>query len=220
MTKRVLVHLAVGEPQPFGALVDGLPAVAFDCAPSGELRAISTYWAELTGQSSADAMGSGWTKHFDGDGLSTALTQLANAARLGEAVRFVVRCRDRSGEWCWLRVVARPRLEDGGVAGIAGLAILIPAAEVVDEGTRVRVDEAERLAARADAFLAASPDLLFQVNQAGVYVGYRAADPGQLYVTPERFLGKTLEETLPPPIARLSVRVSRRSRRMSARTGA
>ncbi|MDP1826333.1 MAG: ATP-binding protein [Archangium sp.] len=191
----------MGDLEPFGALVDGLPAVAFECSPTGEVRAISSYWTDLTGQSTADAMGSGWMKFLDGEGLSTAFTEMANTVRRGEPVRFVVRCRQKNGEWCWLRSVARPRVIDGTVVGISGLSILVPAAEAMDEEAKVRLEEAERLAARADALLDASPDLLFQVTANGVYVGYRAADPTRLYVTPERFLGKPFEEVLPPAVA-------------------
>ena len=193
---------AVGDPEPFGALVDGLPAIAFECTTAGELRAVSSYWTELTGQSAADALGFGWGKHLDGEGLSTALTELADTVRRGEPVRYVVRCRDRREEWCWLRVAARPRLQDGVVVGISGVAMMVPASEVVDGETRVRLEAAEQLSARADALLSASPDLLFHVSAAGVHVGYRAADRSQLYVTPEKFLGKTLEEVLPPTVAR------------------
>jgi signal transduction histidine kinase/ActR/RegA family two-component response regulator len=182
-------------------LVDGLPAVAFEWSPSGEVRAISSYWTELTGQPTAEAMGSGWMKFLDGEGLSTAFIEMARTVKHGEPVRFVVRCRQKNGEWCWLRSVARPRVKDGVVVGISGLSILVPPSEAMDEEAKVRLEEAERLAARAEALLSASPDLLFQVTASGVYVGYRVADPTRLYVSPERFLGRTFEEVLPPEVA-------------------
>jgi signal transduction histidine kinase len=190
----------VGPSDSFGAIVDGLPAVAFDCAPNGEVRAISSFWTELTGQPIAEALGRGWTKHLDGDGLSTVFSALTSPAK-GEPLRFVVRCRRRDGEWCWLRSVARPRVLDGVVVGISGLSLVVPEAEAMEDATRVRLEEAERTAARADAVLAASPDLLFQISATGVYVAFRAGDPSKLYVPPERFLGKTFEEVLPPLVA-------------------
>ncbi len=199
--KTVLGLRAVGGPGPFGALVDGLPAVVFECAATGEVRAISSYWTELTGQPVAEALGSGWMKHLDGEGISRAFTELASGVRAAETVRFVVRCRDRQGGWLWLRALLRARLEAGVVVGVSGFSTVVPAAEVADEEGRVRLEEAQSLAARADALLAASPDLLFQVTPAGVYVGYRAADPSRLYVQPDQFMGKTLEEVLPPSVA-------------------
>lgn len=185
-----------------GGLVNELPAVAFECTPSGEVRAISAYWTELTGQSVTDALGRGWTKHLDEEGLARAFSELRDSVRTGEVVRFVVRYRDREGQWRWLRSVVRPRLEGGATVGVAGVATVVPAAEAMDEETRVRLEEAERLAASADALLSASPDLLFHISSAGVYVGFRAADRSLLYVTPQQFLGRTLEEVLPASVAR------------------
>jgi signal transduction histidine kinase/CheY-like chemotaxis protein len=184
-----------------GGLVGELPAVAFECTPSGEVRAISAYWTELTGQPLAEALGRGWTKHLDNDSLSRAFYEMAESVRKGEVVRFAVRCRDRQGQWLWLRAVARPRLEGGVAVGLVGVATLVPADAVVEEETRLRLEEAERLASRADALLSASPDLLFHVSSAGVHVGFRASDRTLLYVTPEQFLGRTLEEVLPPKVA-------------------
>ena len=175
-----------------------LPTVAFECNPAGEALALSTYWTELTGQPIAEALGLGWMKYLDSDGLSTTFTELGDATRRGEVVRFVVRCRQRNGEWCWLRTVARPRLKNGVVVGVRGLSIV---ADPMGEELPLRLEEAERLAARADALLSASPDLLFQVSAGGVYLGYRTADPSLLYVSPDRFLGKSFEDVLPPPLA-------------------
>ncbi len=191
----------MGDLEPFGALVDSLPAVAFECAPNGEVRAISSFWTELTGQPVAEALGSGWMKHLDGAGISLVISEVATTVRAGDPVRFVVRCRDRHGEWCWLRSVMRARLEAGVVVGVSGFSTVVPPAEATDEEGRVRLEEAQSLAARADALLAASPDLLFQLTPAGVYVGYRAADPARLYVEPERFMGRTIEEVVPPHVA-------------------
>lgn len=191
----------MGELEPFGALVDSLPAVAFECSPSGEVRAISSFWTDLTGQPVAEALGSGWMKHLDGEGISRAFSEAASSVRAGDTVRFVVRCRDRHGEWCWLRAVMRARLEAGVVVGVSGFSTVVHPAEATDEEGRVRLEEAQSLAARADALLAASPDLLFQLTPAGVYVGYRAADPARLYVEPERFMGRTIEEVVPPHVA-------------------
>ncbi|HEY0882590.1 MAG TPA: ATP-binding protein, partial [Archangium sp.] len=41
-------------------------------------------------------------------------------------------------------------------------------------------------------------------NREGVYLSYRASDAGWLYAAPENFLGRRMEETLPPAVARLS----------------
>ncbi len=162
---------------------------------------MSPYWTELTGQSIEDSLGKGWMKHLDRDGLSTAFCEMSKVVQRDEPVRFNFRCRQQSGEWCWLRTVARARLEDGKVVGLVGLSVVVPPSEALEDSARVRIEEAERLAARADALLAASPDLLFQVSSGGVFIGYRASDLSRLMMTPENFLGKTLEEVMAPGVS-------------------
>lgn len=55
---------------------------------------------------------------------------------------------------------------------------------------------------RRAALLRALPDLLFRVSREGVYLDYHAASPELLLVSPERFLGRTVTQVMPPEIAR------------------
>ena len=50
------------------------------------------------------------------------------------------------------------------------------------------------------ALLAAVPDLMFRVRSDGTFLGYTGRTES-LYTTPERFLGKTVNEVLPPQVA-------------------
>lgn len=52
-----------------------------------------------------------------------------------------------------------------------------------------------------EAFLQAMPDLLFIQDKNGVYVDYHASDLSLLFVKPEQFLGKSMNEVLPAPVA-------------------
>ena len=54
-----------------------------------------------------------------------------------------------------------------------------------------------------EATLEALPDLLFEVERDGRIVAYHAQDPALLYTSPERFLGKTVSETLPSDAAQV-----------------
>jgi signal transduction histidine kinase len=187
----------VSDAQPFGPLVDGLPAVAFQCTTSGEARSLSPFWTTLTGQTVSEGLGNGWLHHLDAEGFAQALSKNADALKQGGLVNFNVRCICIKKNVLWLRGAAWSR-EEGLITGVM---MVVPTPEKLDEETRLRLDDAERVAARADAFLAASPDLLFEFSPTGVYIGFRAADSTLLYVTPDRFLGKTLEEVLPEPVA-------------------
>ena len=54
---------------------------------------------------------------------------------------------------------------------------------------------------RNRAILRAMPDLLFIHSAEGRFLDYYARDRGQLLLPPERFLGRTLDEVLPPELA-------------------
>ena len=52
------------------------------------------------------------------------------------------------------------------------------------------------------ALLKALPDLIFVVNPEGVYVDYHCPETVDLYVPPERFMGRVMEDVIPPEMAR------------------
>jgi PAS domain S-box-containing protein len=54
---------------------------------------------------------------------------------------------------------------------------------------------------RNRAILNALPDLVFLQDRDGVYLDYKAKDPGLLFAPPEEFLGKSMHEILPPALA-------------------
>jgi PAS domain S-box-containing protein len=54
---------------------------------------------------------------------------------------------------------------------------------------------------RLEATLNAIPDLMFEVTRDGRILSYYAPDPEALYAPPERFIGKTVAEVLPPAAA-------------------
>jgi PAS domain S-box-containing protein len=60
--------------------------------------------------------------------------------------------------------------------------------------------------ARNTALVRAIPDLIFQNRRDGEYVGVWASDPALLYVRPEVFMHRRVDEVLPRPIADLLMR--------------
>ncbi|MDP1779210.1 MAG: PAS domain-containing protein, partial [Anaerolineales bacterium] len=55
-------------------------------------------------------------------------------------------------------------------------------------------DSAQRL----DAIFHAFNDLLFILDSDGTILDYKAGDPSHLYTTPENFLGRKMQNILPP----------------------
>ncbi|HEX7137353.1 MAG TPA: ATP-binding protein [Vicinamibacterales bacterium] len=63
------------------------------------------------------------------------------------------------------------------------------------EGAKLEVE------GRTSAILRAIPDLMFVMAPDGTYLDYYARDPADLYAPPERFLGRTIQELMPPDLA-------------------
>jgi PAS domain S-box-containing protein len=54
------------------------------------------------------------------------------------------------------------------------------------------------------AILAAVPDLLFRLDKNGTFLAYHTGNPDTLLIQPEEFIGKELENVLPPHIASMA----------------
>lgn len=53
-----------------------------------------------------------------------------------------------------------------------------------------------------EAIFQALPDMYFRMDRNGTILDYRAQHPGALYMPPERFLGRPMQDVLPPDLAR------------------
>ena len=55
---------------------------------------------------------------------------------------------------------------------------------------------------RNRALLNSIPDLMFVYDHTGTYLDYHASDPSLLGAPPEQFIGKSIQDVLPPPVAK------------------
>jgi PAS domain S-box-containing protein len=74
--------------------------------------------------------------------------------------------------------------------------------------------------AKLKATLDALPDLLFEVDLRGKIYDFRTPDSSTLYVSPEHFLGKTVEEVIPPDAARVIMDTLARAAQTGSHRGA
>ena len=58
---------------------------------------------------------------------------------------------------------------------------------------------------RYRAIVAAIPDVFFIINRQGIFLGYQAKDTSQLLLRPDDFLGKSMHDVIPKPIADLAM---------------
>ena len=89
------------------------------------------------------------------------------------------------------------------VADAIGTVLSRRAAAARIVGSQAELAEAHN---RLKATLEALPDLVLEVDADGRYVAVHTADTGQMMVPPERLIGRTHEEAMPPEIAALNRR--------------
>jgi len=74
---------------------------------------------------------------------------------------------------------------------------------VRDVTDRLRAaDELDQRTAELQTILQAFPDLMFRFDDNGRFLGYTASPQASLYLSPEEFLGRRVDEVLPEPIGR------------------
>ena len=99
-----------------------------------------------------------------------------------------------SGAKKWIRISGFPVVENGRVVRVEG------ATQDIAE-LREAILRADRQGNLFEALFQTIPDFLLLLSPEGVYLDYMANDASVLYAPPERFLGKSARDVLPPDIA-------------------
>jgi PAS domain S-box-containing protein len=89
----------------------------------------------------------------------------------------------------------------GGALVFAAQLLLIGGLLIQRSRRRRAERDLRRSEARNSAILSAVPDLMFVLDRNGTYVDYHARNPQLLFVSPDAFMGRTIREILPQPLA-------------------
>ena len=79
----------------------------------------------------------------------------------------------------------------------------LPAWRSIARDVRKWSARSERASPGRRPLLRMVPDLMFVMSRDGVYLDYHARDPHALFVPPDQFLGKRMQDIFPPAMARL-----------------
>jgi len=173
---------------------------------------INARWQELTGQPMEQALGAGWKAPMHPDDLVLLDRAARDAATHGVPIDLEVRLTDRSGALRWMRLVATPDTRGPAVVGFVGLLIDITAARQASAELKEREHRLTLVEARNQVLLESLPDLLFQLDAEGRFVDYQAGTARGFLVAPEKFLGRLIQEVLPPHIGDGAVATMQRAR--------
>jgi PAS domain S-box-containing protein len=94
----------------------------------------------------------------------------------------------------------RPYVVGGGLV-FAAQALLIGGLLIQRHRRRRAEDALRNSEARNSAILRAIPDLMFVLDRDGRYVDFHARDQKSLFVSPDAFLGRTVQDVMPAPLA-------------------
>jgi len=101
------------------------------------------------------------------------------------------------GRTVWVEVREAPVVRDGRTVAIVG--------SLTDITERKRVEEALRASEGTNrAILEAIPDIVFRISGGGIFLDFKVTRVEDLALAPGRFLGRSLEEVLPPEVAHVS----------------
>jgi PAS domain S-box-containing protein len=195
--RRTLAALHQSE-QNYRSVVDNLKEVIFQIDRTGCWTFLNPAWAEVTGYSIAESIGKNFLNYVypDDRQLNLQLFQPL-LEKQKDFCRNEVRYLTANGSYCWLEVHARPLLDsDGKVMGISGTLNNITEQTSAEEA----LGKSE---AKNRALLDAIPDLIFRLGKDGTVLDFKAAKDSDLYTTPSQFLGKKIQQVLPPTVAQL-----------------
>ena len=182
-------------------LMSACPATVYAVDPAWRLSFISSTSRELFGAApEAIVRDPGWwarSVHPDDLEEALAVTQRWRAGGAVGTLRHCYRIRGADGGYIWIEDSLRAlRDSSGAPVEFAGA--------FVDVSERRRQEEAIAAAHhRLQATLDAIPDILLDIDADGRFVGYHALSTEQLSMPPERFLGRLMEEVMPPEVAAL-----------------
>lgn len=121
--------------------------------PGGWCARVDDAWSDVTGQTTADALGRGWLEAIFAEDRDELIGNLEAARRERRAFRQDLRVKGRDGTSRWALAVGSPRFDDtGAIIGFNGV--------LVDINSRWAAEEALRESAKRNVFLLASSDAL------------------------------------------------------------
>ena len=151
----------------FRAIADCAPAPVWVTGANG-IEFANRAFAEVAGLPAGELAGETWMGLIHADDLPEVLDRRARAWAAGESYAYDARFRAADGEWRWMRVSCRPRLDEANsLIGYIGMAVDF----TEQKRTEAELRESE---ARFRAMADSAPAPVWVTNAAGIEFANRA----------------------------------------------
>ncbi|MFH2056763.1 MAG: PAS domain S-box protein, partial [bacterium] len=186
ITARKQAELALRESERrYRELQDNIPIGIFQSTPDGKILFVNREALKITGYDSTDEFSNmaAFGNYFNPQKRDEFVQQLRQQ---GFVANFEAEFKRKDGAIIWANLQARAVYDsEGNLDYFDGT--------FVDVTERRAAEAAERQAReQLSATLDALPDLLFEVDREGRIYSWHSSNPEELYVPPERFMGKTM----------------------------
>ncbi len=165
--------------------------------PEGDYTYANKQMADMLGYLVIDLLGKS-SLDFTFDDQRPLILQMRKDLHKGNKVHGELKFRHKDGSVMWSMYNASPVFDDKG-EHVATIILYM------DITKRKRIeDDLKRSEAKNKALLDAMPDAMFLISEGGTFLDFRANE-SELYVAPEKFIGKKIQDVLPQNLAQQSI---------------
>jgi len=137
----------------FAALADSVPALIWMSSSSGSWEYFNSAWHELTGRSTEEQCGYGWTESIHPDDAALCVETYKSSFETRRPFRMEYRLRDRNGYYRWVSNRGIPRYSSGGhFVGFIGSCVDVTEHREAEEASRRNEEQLRSLNAELERF--------------------------------------------------------------------
>jgi PAS domain S-box-containing protein len=137
----------------FTALADSVPALIWMSSVTGNWEYFNSAWHELTGRTTEEQCGYGWTESIHPDDTALCVETYKSSVESRRPFRMEYRLRDRNGYYRWVSNRGIPRHNAAGqFAGFIGSCVDVTEHREAEESSRRNEEQLRRLNAELERF--------------------------------------------------------------------